>query len=209
MTAVIARGAAEQAAPSAFVIAPATAVTVDELVRTCSPESLRRRFLAPAPLEPEAVLQRYRRYLLIGPPAGAAVLAFVEGTPVGLLNLVVVHDGEVEASLLVTDAWQHRHVATSLLTIELGRPRWVGWRVSATVEPSNLPVRQLLARQQLGVCRLMGRDPSAWDYAIHLGDVAGAVSNSVVTSREAGYGSGRTIEAHAGASSSLTSRQTF
>ena len=144
-----------------------------ELVRTCSPESLRRRFLGPAPLEPEAVLERYRRYLLAGPPEGAAAVALVRGTPVGLLNLVVVHDGEVEASLLVADAWQHRHIATQLLTVELGRPRWVGWTVCATVEPGNLPVRQLLARQRFGTCRLVGRDPSAWDYAVDLGDVAG------------------------------------
>jgi hypothetical protein len=174
MTAVIVCGA-EQAAPPAFAIAPATSVTVDELVRTCTPESLRRRFLAPTPLEPEAVLQRYRRYLLVGPPAGAAVLAFIEGTPVGLLNLVVVHDGEVEASLLVADSWQRRHVASSLLTTELGRPRWTGWTVCATVEPSNLPVRQLLVRQQLGTCRLVGRDPSAWDYAIHLTESIGSL----------------------------------
>jgi hypothetical protein len=170
MTAVIARGTREQADPPAFAIAPATPLTVDELVRTCSPESLRRRFLRPAPLEPEAVLERYGRYLLVGPPAGAAAVAFVGHTPVGLLNLVVARDGEVEASLLVADAWQHRHVATSLLTTELGRPRWVGWTVCATVEPSNLPVRQLLVRQRLGRCRLVGRDPSAWDYAIQLGE---------------------------------------
>ncbi|NMO93196.1 N-acetyltransferase [Actinomycetospora sp. TBRC 11914] len=170
MTAVIAPGVGEPAVPPAFVITPATRATVDELVRTCSPESLRRRFLRPAPLDPEAVLERYRRYLLVGPPAGAAAVALAGSTPVGLLNLVVERDGEVEASLLVADAWQHRHVATSLLTVELGRPRWVGWTVSATVEPGNLPVRQLLARQRLGPCRLVGRDPSAWDYAIHLGE---------------------------------------
>ena len=172
MTAVIARGSVEQAAPPAFVTAPATAAAVGALVRTCSPESLRRRFLAPAPLEPEAVLERYRRYLLAGPPAGAAALALIEGTPVGLLNLVVVRDRQVEASVLVADAWQHRHIATSLLTVELGRSRWVGWTVCVTVEPGNLPVRQLLARQQFGTCRLVGRDPSAWDYAVRLGDVA-------------------------------------
>lgn len=170
MTAVIERLAGQRDS----AIRPATPAAVDELVRTCSPESLRRRFLAPAPLEPRAVLARYRRYLLVGPPAGAAAVALVGETPVGLLNLVVVHDGEVEASLLVADAWQHRHIATSLLEAELGRPRWVGWTVCATVEPSNLPVRQLLARQQLGACRLVGRDPSAWDYAIHLGEPIGS-----------------------------------
>jgi hypothetical protein len=174
MTAVIVRGSGNHAAPPAFAIAPATPATVGELVRTCSPESLRRRFLLPVPLEPEAVLQRYQRYLVVGPPTGAAAVALVRDTPVGLLNLVVVRDGEVEASLLVADAWQHRHVATSLLTLELSRPRWVGWTVCATVEPSNLPVRQLLARQQLGACRLVGRDPSAWDYAIHLGEATGS-----------------------------------
>lgn len=186
MTAVIEVRTGERAALPAIAVVPATPATVGELVRTCSPESLRRRFLGPAPLEPEAVLERYRRYLLAGPPTGAAALALIEGTPVGLLNLVVVRDGEVEASLLVADAWQHRHIATELLTIELGRPRWVGWTVCATVEPGNLPVRQLLARQRFGPCRLVGRDPSAWDYVVHLGDGAGAVSNSVVTSRGTG-----------------------
>jgi hypothetical protein len=167
MTAVIAPRPREEAA---LTIGTATPAMVRELVRTCSPESLRRRFLLPAPLEPEVVLERYRRYLLAEPPAGVAAIALIGDTPVGLLNLVVPRDGEVEASLLVADAWQHRHVATSMLTTELGRPRWAGWMVLSTVEPNNLPVRQLLARQQFGTCRLVGRDPSSWDYAIHLGE---------------------------------------
>lgn len=159
---------------AALTVGTATPATVGELVRTCSPESLRRRFLMPAPVEPEVVLERYRSYLLVGPPAGAAALALIVDTPVGLLNLVVVRGGQVGASLLVADAWQHRHVATSLLTAELGRPRWAGWTVLATVEPHNLPVRQLLARQQLGTCRLVGRDPSAWDYVVRLAEPRGS-----------------------------------
>ena len=94
--------------------------------------------------KPDEVFTRYRRFLMTGPPSGAAVLATVGSRPVGLLNLVVVGDRLVEVALLVADPWQGRGIATKLLATELTRPRWAGWTVRATVQADNQAARRLL-----------------------------------------------------------------
>jgi len=146
---------------------PATESAVRQLVLACSPEALRRRFHT-SRLTPDVAWGRHREYLLAGPPDGAAVVAMAGDVPVGLLNLVVVGTALVDVSLLVVDAWQRRGVATRLLAGELGRPRWAGWTVQATVQPDNHPVRALLGSVGWGEWRVVARDPSAWDYAATL-----------------------------------------
>ena len=150
------------------VITAATADAVHALVGASSPTSLQRRFFLPAPMDPETVWTRYGHYLLAGPPRGSAVVATVDGRPVGLLNLIVVGVRTVELSLLVADGWQRRGVATRLLATELDRPRWAGWTVQAIVQPDNLPVRSLLRSGRFGTWRLVDRDLSSWDFALSL-----------------------------------------
>jgi GNAT superfamily N-acetyltransferase len=142
----------------------ATVDAVYDLVRDCSPTSLQRRFFLPVAMDPDAVWTKYGHYLL----AGTAVLATVGRRPVGLLNLIAVGDRTVELSLLVADAWQRRGIATRLLDVELGKPRWAGWTVQALVQPDNGPVRSLLRGTRFGVWELVDRDPSAWDFALTL-----------------------------------------
>jgi GNAT superfamily N-acetyltransferase len=146
----------------------ATADTVRELLHACSPASLQRRFFLPAPLDPDTVWAQYKRYLLAGPPLGAAAVATVAGRPVGLLNLIVVGVRTVDVSLLVADAWQRSGVATRLLDAELGRPRWAGWTVQATVQPDNRTVLSLLRGSRFGPWQLVSRDRSSWDFALTL-----------------------------------------
>jgi hypothetical protein len=145
---------------------PATESAVRQLVLACSPEALRRRFFLSGPLPPHVVWERHRKYLLAAPPDGVAVVAMAGDEPVGLLNVVVMGTAQVDVSLLVVDAWQRKRVASRLLVGELGRPRWAGWTVRATVQPDNHPVRALLGGRQLGEWHVVGRDPSAWDYAV-------------------------------------------
>jgi hypothetical protein len=147
---------------------PATEAAVRELVLSCSPGALQRRFFLSGPVAPQVVWERCRKYLLAGPSEGAAVVAMSGDVPVGLLNLVVVGTGVVDMSLLVVDAWQRRRIASRLLESELSRPRWAGWTVTATVQPGNAPVRALLANTQWGQWRVVDRDPSAWEYAMTL-----------------------------------------
>ena len=149
MTVVIERAAESDA----VVLGEATADAVRELVRNCSPGSLRARFSLPGAPDQDRVFTRYRRYLLAGPPSGTTTLATVRGRPVGLLNLGIVADGLVEVGLLVADRWQRRGVATSLLAAELTGPTWAGWTVLADVRADNAPARRLLAAQRWGVCR--------------------------------------------------------
>ena len=142
----------------------ATVDAVHELLHRCSPTSLQRRFFLPVAMDAAAVWTKYGHYLL----AGTAVLATVDHRPVGLLNLIAVGDRTVELSLLVADAWQRRGVATRLLDVELGRPRWAGWTIQALVQPDNGPVRSLLRGTRFGTWELVDRDPSAWDFALTL-----------------------------------------
>lgn len=168
--------------------APATPAGVHTLVTACSPAALQRRFFLPVPLAPATVLALREKYLLAGPPAGAAVIAWRDGSPVGLLNLVVAGPGTVEAALLVADEWQRRRVGTCLLTLELRRPRWIGWRVTASVQPDNGPMWALLRRQRLGELQVIDRDPSAWDVAIRLPDARSDPWSSRRATRRRGCG---------------------
>jgi len=168
MTVVIERAAES----GAFVLGEATADTVQELVGSCSPESLQSRFSLPGTPDPGRVFTRYGRYLLAGPPWGTATLATVDGRPIGLLNLVVVADGLVEVGLLVADRWQGRGVATRLLAAELTRPRWAGWTVLADVRSDNTPARRLLTAQRWGVGRSVAADGEHLQYEIVVGAAA-------------------------------------
>jgi GNAT superfamily N-acetyltransferase len=168
MTTVIVDEVGSWAMTSPLAMVEATPGSVRRLVRICSPEALRRRFLLPVALDPETVLERYLRFLLAGPPEGAAMIAVVDDRPVGLLNLAVRGEAEVEASLLVAEAWQRCGVATALLRTELRRPRWASWTVWATVHPDNVPARRLVTRQNLNRWRVVHRDQTAWDFAVAL-----------------------------------------
>lgn len=161
----------ERAAESvALVVGEATADTVRELIRSCSPESLQARFSLPGAPDPDRVFTRYRRYLLAGPPSGTATLATVSGRPVGLLNLVVVADGLVEVGLLVADRWQGHGVATGLLAAELTGPTWAGWTALADVRTDNAPARRLLAAQRWGACHRVTADGENLHYEIVVRD---------------------------------------
>jgi hypothetical protein len=146
----------------------ATPDAVRELVHSCSPTALQRRFFLPAAMDADTVWARYGHYLLAGPPLGAAVVATVDRRPVGLLNLIAVGLRTVELSLLVADAWQRQRVATGLLDTELVKPRWAGWTVQALVQPDNGPVRSLLRGTRFGAWHLVDRDPSTWEFALAL-----------------------------------------
>ena len=166
MTVVIERVAESDA----VVLGEATADAVRELVRNCSPGSLRARFSLPGAPDQDRVFTRYRRYLLAGPPSGTTTLATVRGRPVGLLNLGIVADGLVEVGLLVADRWQGRGVATGLLAAELTGPTWAGWTVLADVRTDNAPARRLLAAQRWGDCHRVTADGENLHYEIVVRD---------------------------------------
>ncbi|WP_439379888.1 GNAT family N-acetyltransferase [Amycolatopsis lexingtonensis] len=120
---------------------------VGALVAACSPASLRRRFLMGGPAEPAEVFRRYQRYLLAGPPAGAALLAFRDSTPVGLLNFVSETPGTAEIGVLVADAWQRQGIGSALSRWLWASRRWSGWTVRATVQAGNTGAEALLLGQ--------------------------------------------------------------
>ncbi|MBE1494342.1 GNAT superfamily N-acetyltransferase [Amycolatopsis lexingtonensis] len=120
---------------------------VGALVAACSPASLRRRFLMGGPAEPAEVFRRYQRFLLAGPPAGAALLAFRDGTPVGLLNFVSETPGTAEIGVLVADAWQRQGIGSALSRWLWASGRWPGWTVRATVQAGNTGAEALLLGQ--------------------------------------------------------------
>jgi RimJ/RimL family protein N-acetyltransferase len=123
---------------------PADRERVAALVAACSPDSLRRRFLMGGPAEPAEIFRRYRRFLLAGSPA---LLAFRGGTPVGLLNFVVVNPGEAEIGILVADAWQRQGIGSALSRWLPASGRWPGWTVRGTVQAGNAGAEALLLRQ--------------------------------------------------------------
>lgn len=149
-------------------VAPASTSAVAALVRSCSPEALRDRFFMAARPDPEVVLAHYRHHLLAGPPAGVAVVALLQGCPVGLLNLVVAGDGLVDLAVLVADDWQQRRVASRLLAGELATARWAGWTVRATIRSENRAALGLLRGQRVGAVRLAGTAPGELDYEVTL-----------------------------------------
>ncbi|MEV4052199.1 GNAT family N-acetyltransferase [Amycolatopsis sp. NPDC049688] len=120
---------------------------VAALVAACSPDSLRSRFMMGGPAEPADVFRRYQRFLLAGPPAGVALLAWRGGTPVGLLNFVSETPGEAEVGILVADAWQRQGIGSALSRWLWASGRWPGWTVRATVQAGNTGVEALLRSQ--------------------------------------------------------------
>ncbi|WP_246368831.1 GNAT family N-acetyltransferase [Amycolatopsis echigonensis] len=119
-------------------VRPATAGSAADLVRACSPESLSRRFTLGGRIDPEAVLSRYRRFLL----AGTALVAEVSGAPAGLLNAVPEEGSRVELGLLVADRWQRRGIGRGL--VGLAAEQWRGWTLHATVQDGNIAAEGLL-----------------------------------------------------------------
>src|SRR4051812_27470967 len=119
------------------VIEVADPECVAALVAACSPDSLRRRFMMGGPARPAEVFQRYQRFLLAGPPAGVALLAWCGGAPVGLLNFVSESPGEAEIGILVADAWQRQGIGSALSRWLWAAGRWPGWTVRATVQAGN------------------------------------------------------------------------
>ncbi|WP_240692028.1 GNAT family N-acetyltransferase [Amycolatopsis sp. CFH S0740] len=119
-------------------VRPATAGSVADLVRACSPESLSRRFTLGGPIEPDAVLSRYQRFLLVD----TALVAEVSGVPAGLLNAVPEDDRRVELGLLVADRWQRRGIGRGL--VRLAAEQWRGWKLHATVQEGNVAAEGLL-----------------------------------------------------------------
>ena len=144
-------------------------VLVARLVGACSAETLRRRFFLPGEPFAGAVLARYGRYLLAGPPDGLALVAMLAGQPVGLLNLVPAEATpgaacHFELGILVADPWQRRGIGTALLGHALDRHAWPGWTVRATVQPDNLAVLALLrVRRRV---RLVSRTPGEYSYEL-------------------------------------------
>ncbi|GAA3586433.1 hypothetical protein GCM10022222_83900 [Amycolatopsis ultiminotia] len=114
-------------------VRPATADTVAEVVRACSPESVRRRFTLGRAPDPDQVLVRYHRFLL----AGVALVAERDGVPAGLLNAVPDGERTVELGLLVADPWQRQGIGRGLVGLVTGGPRWRGRTVHATVQAGN------------------------------------------------------------------------
>jgi GNAT superfamily N-acetyltransferase len=141
---------------------------VARLVRACSAQTLRRRFFLPRDPAVEAVLARYGRYLLAGPPHGLALAAMLAGQPVGLLNLAPAESPsagrQLELGILVADPWQRRGIGTALLDHALDQLPRSGWTVRATVQPDNLAVLALLR----GRCRirLVSSAPGEYSYEL-------------------------------------------
>ncbi|WP_244223333.1 GNAT family N-acetyltransferase [Amycolatopsis circi] len=119
-------------------VRPATAGSVADLVRACSPESLSRRFTLGGAIEPDAVLSRYRRFLLVG----TALVAEASGVPAGLLNAVPEDGHRVELGLLVADRWQRQGIGRGL--VRLAAEEWQGWTLHATVQEGNVAAEGLL-----------------------------------------------------------------
>jgi GNAT superfamily N-acetyltransferase len=122
------------------VAEPATDDEVAVLVRACSPESLRRRFMLGGQPDAERILLLYRSYLL----AGTALVAKAGDVPIGLLNLVPDDVRRADLGILVADAWHRRGVATTLVRHAWREARWRGWTVHATVQEGNTPAEGLL-----------------------------------------------------------------
>ncbi|SFI63694.1 GNAT family N-acetyltransferase [Amycolatopsis sacchari] len=125
------------------VITEPTAPAVERLLLACSATSLSRRFFLPGRPDPRDVWRRYRRYLL----AGHRALAWVDGAPAGLLNLVPTEPAVAELGLLVADPWQRQGVGSELAHWLWRSGCWAGRTVHATVQPDNAAARALLHKQ--------------------------------------------------------------
>lgn len=117
---------------------------VARFVSRCDPEALRTRFFLTGPMDRPETLDLCRRYLLVGPPDGVALLALCGQEPVGLLNLVPIGPRIAEAGVLVSPRWQRRGIARALVA-ELRRDaRWDGWTMRAVMQRDNTAVRRLV-----------------------------------------------------------------
>lgn len=134
-------------APAIRVLAGTAAdrALVAALVRRCSPATLGSRFFLPVEPRPEELLRTHLPYLLAGPPDGLALVALIDGLPVGLLNLVAGPQCRLELGVLVADGVQRRGIAGSLLRHALRPGRWPDRTVvRATVQPGNAAARALI-----------------------------------------------------------------
>ncbi|WP_326565483.1 GNAT family N-acetyltransferase [Amycolatopsis rhabdoformis] len=129
-----------------IIVEPATAETVERLVRACSVESLAWRFTLPGRPDPEWVLVRYRAFLL----AGTALVAKIGDAPVGLVNLVPDGDGRAELGVLVADAWHRRGIASTLVRRLVEDPCRAGWTLHASVRIGNAAAEGLLRAHGFG-----------------------------------------------------------
>ncbi|NKQ59297.1 GNAT family N-acetyltransferase [Amycolatopsis sp. K13G38] len=146
---------------------------VGRLVLACSAASLRRRFWLGGEPDPAEILARYQRFFLAGPPDGVALLALVDGTPAGLLNLVPDTTPRLaELGVLVADPWQRRGLGNGLTGWLRRSGRWRGWTVHASVQDNNGAAIALLRRH--GFRRLPPAEPGQHDYDLVLREEAHA-----------------------------------
>ncbi|UQS23701.1 GNAT family N-acetyltransferase [Amycolatopsis thermalba] len=130
---------------------------VADLVLACSAGTLRNRFFMPGQPEPRDILDRYRRYLLAGPPHGVALVAFSGGAAAGLLNLVAGEPGVAELGIMVADPWQRRGIGTGLAAWLRASGRWAGWTVRAVTQADNAAAKALLRGQGFRLVRGVDR----------------------------------------------------
>ncbi|GHF52859.1 GNAT superfamily N-acetyltransferase [Amycolatopsis bartoniae] len=135
------------------VITEPDAAAVERLILACSPQSLSRRFFLPGRPDPGTTWARYRRYLL----AGHSGLAWLGGTPAGLLNLVPETAQVAELAVLVADPWQRQGVGRALADWLWRSGHWAGRTVHATVLPDNLPALAFLRAQGFSAVPVFGQ----------------------------------------------------
>jgi GNAT superfamily N-acetyltransferase len=164
------------------VAGPATEDEVTSLVRACSPESLRLRFMLGGPPDAERILLLYRSYLL----AGTTLVAKAGDVPIGLLNLVPDDVRRADLGILVADAWHRRGVASALVRHAWREARWLGWTVHATVQEGNTPAEGLLRRHGFRLVPVFERGER--DFELVVTASLANVVKEVVDGGEAGQG---------------------
>jgi GNAT superfamily N-acetyltransferase len=120
---------------------------IEQLVLSCSPTSLRRRFSLGGEQDPRDLLVRYLPYLQAGPPDGVALVGLAHGVPAGLLNLVPDAADQADLAVLVADPWQRQGIGSGLADWLWRSGRWQGWTVHATTQPDNVAAKAFLRRQ--------------------------------------------------------------
>ena len=134
------------------VITEPDPAAVERLVLACSPRSLGRRFFLSGRPDPADTWSRYRRYLL----AGHSALAWLDGSPAGLLNLVPETAQVAELGVLVADPWQRRGVGRALADWLWRSRHWSGRTVHATALPDNLAALAFLRSQGFSAVPVSG-----------------------------------------------------
>jgi len=122
----------------------AAAAALDAIFARLSPRSRFLRFHSPLPrLSPSlraslADVDGHRR---------VALLAEVQGSPVGIAHLVATGPGEAEMAVAVVDSWQRRGIGTRLLTALSEIAADLGYeRLTGSVLPENAAMLALAAR---------------------------------------------------------------